>query len=121
MEKSGRIALAARERILALEPRGKGILACTIRSSAEVRKAAEIFDSIGNAKPDSDMISIAEKIIRQKAGPFDPGEFVDRYEDALRKLIADKRKGHKAKARSASRSRAPRKRASSRARTRKAG
>ncbi|MGH7101293.1 MAG: Ku protein [Acetobacteraceae bacterium] len=102
MEKSGQIALgrivlATRERILALEPRGKGILAYTIRSDAEVRKADEIFDPIGNAKPDPDMISIAEKIIKQKEGPFDPGEFVDRYEESLKKLIADKQKGHKVK------------------------
>src|ERR1700756_1611943 len=67
MEKSGQIALgrivlATRERILALEPRGKGILASTIRSNAEVRKPDEIFDSIANAKPDPEMIAIAEKI-----------------------------------------------------------
>jgi DNA end-binding protein Ku len=41
------------------------------------------------------MISIAEKIIEQKEGPFDPTEFVDRYEEALKALIADKQKGHK--------------------------
>ena len=101
MEKSGQIALgrivlATRERILALEPRGKGILAYTIRSDAEVRKPDEIFDSIANAKPDPEMIAIAEKIIdQQREGPFDPSQFVDRYEQALKTLIADKQKGRK--------------------------
>ena len=100
MEKSGQIALgrivlATRERILALEPRGKGILASTIRSDAEVRKPDEIFDSIANAKPDPEMIAIAEKIIEQREGPFDPSQFVDRYEQALKTLIADKQKGRK--------------------------
>jgi DNA end-binding protein Ku len=100
MEKSGQIALgrivlATRERILALEPRGKGILAYTIRSDAEVRKPDEIFDSIANAKPDPEMIAIAEKIIDQREGPFDPSQFVDRYEQALKTLIADKQKGRK--------------------------
>lgn len=100
MEKSGQIALgrivlATRERILALEPRGKGILAYTIRSDAEVRKPDEIFDSIANAKPDPEMIDIAEKIIEQREGPFDPSQFVDRYEQALKTLIADKQKGRK--------------------------
>jgi DNA end-binding protein Ku len=90
----GRIVMATRERILALEPRGKGILAYTIRSDAEVRKPDEIFAAISDAKPDPAMISIAEKIIEQKQGPFDPARFVDRYEDALKQLIADKRKGH---------------------------
>jgi DNA end-binding protein Ku len=100
MEKSGQIALgrivlATRERILALEPRGKGILASTIRSDAEIRKPDEIFDSITNTKPDPEMIDIAEKIIEQREGPFDPSQFVDRYEQALKTLIADKQKGRK--------------------------
>ncbi len=100
MEKSGKIALgrivlATRERILALEPYGRGILAYTIRSDAEVRKPDEIFGSISSAKPDPAMIAIAEKIIEQQEGPFDPSQFVDRYEEALKQLIADKQKGHK--------------------------
>jgi DNA end-binding protein Ku len=100
MEKSGQIALgrivlATRERILALEPRGKGILAYTIRSDAEVRKPDEIFGPIADSKPDPEMIAIAEKIIDQREGPFDPSQFVDRYETALKKLIADKQKGRK--------------------------
>ncbi len=100
LEKSGQIALgrivmATRERILALEPRGKGILAYTLRSDAEVRQSDEIFAGISDAKPDPAMISIAEKIIEQQEGPFDPSQFVDRYEQALKALIEDKQKGHK--------------------------
>ena len=100
MEQSGQIALArvvigTRERILALEPRGKGILAYTIRSESEVRDPAEIFDGISDTTADPAMISIAEKIIEQKEGPFDPSRFVDRYEEALKALIEDKKKGHK--------------------------
>ena len=100
MEKSGQIALGrvvigTRERILALEPRGKGILAYTIRTDAEVRKPDEIFAGINDKAADPEMISIAEKIIEQKEGPFDPGQFVDRYEEALKALIDDKKKGHK--------------------------
>src|SRR6201996_1390760 len=100
MEKSGQIALGrvvigTRERILALEPRGKGILAYTIRTDAEVRKPEEIFASISDKAADPAMISIAEKIIEQQEGPFDPSQFVDRYEEALKALIEDKKKGHK--------------------------
>jgi DNA end-binding protein Ku len=100
MEKSGQIALGrvvigTRERILALEPRGKGILAYTIRTDAEVRKPEEIFKDIDDAKADPAMIAIAEKIIEQQEGPFDPSQFVDRYEEALKALIAEKQKGHK--------------------------
>ena len=100
MEKSGQIALGrvvigTRERILALEPRGKGILAYTIRTDAEVRKPDEIFEGISDKAADPAMISIAEKIIEQQEGPFDPSQFVDRYEEALKALIEDKKKGHK--------------------------
>jgi len=100
MEKSGRIALgrivmATRERILALEPRGNGILAYTIRTDAEVRKADEIFGTISSADADPAMIAIAERIIEQQEGKFDPSGFVDRYEEALKALIEDKTKGHK--------------------------
>lgn len=100
LEKSGQIALgrvvmSTRERIVALEPRGKGILAYTIRSDAEVRQPDEIFAGISEAEPDPAMISIAERIIEQQEGPFDPSQFVDRYEEALKALIEDKRKGHK--------------------------
>lgn len=100
MEKSGQIALGrvvigTRERILALEPRGKGILAYTIRTDAEVRKPDEIFSGISDKGADPAMIAIAEKIIEQQEGPFDPSQFVDRYEEALKALIEDKKKGHK--------------------------
>ncbi len=100
MEKSGQIALgrivmATRERILALEPRGNGILATTIRTDAEVRKAEEIFGAISDTPADPAMIAIAKTIIEQQAGAFDPSLFVDRYETALTALIEDKAKGHK--------------------------
>jgi DNA end-binding protein Ku len=100
MEKSGQIALGrvvigTRERILALEPRDKGILAYTIRTDAEVRKPDEVFGGITDKAADPQMIAIAEKIIEQQEGPFDPSQFVDRYEEALKQLIEDKKKGHK--------------------------
>ncbi|MFO1113349.1 MAG: Ku protein [Rhodospirillales bacterium] len=92
----GRVVLSTRERLLALEPRGKGILATSLRTDDEVRKSDGIFGAVSDATPDPAMISIAEKIIQQKAGPFDPGQFVDRYEEALKALIAEKQKGHNA-------------------------
>lgn len=100
MERSGQIALgrvvmSTRERLLALEPRGKGILAYTLRTDAEVRKEDEIFGAISDKAPDKAMIAIAEKIIEQQEGPFDPSQFVDRYEEALKDLIKAKQKGHK--------------------------
>ena len=91
----GRVVLSTRERLLALEPRGKGLLATSLRTRDEVRDADEVFASITAAKPDANMIAIAEKIIEQKKSAFDPAQFKDRYEEALRALIDGKLKGHK--------------------------
>jgi DNA end-binding protein Ku len=100
MERSGQVALgrvvmSQRERLVALEPRGKGIIATVLRSHDEVRNMDEFFSEIPDVKADKEMIAIAEKIIAQKQAEFDPNEFVDRYEDALRDLIAEKQKGHR--------------------------
>ena len=39
------------------------------------------------------MLQIAEQIVAQQSGDFEPSEFRDRYEDALHALIEEKRKG----------------------------
>lgn len=91
----GRVVLSTRERLLALEPRGKGILAYSLRTRGEVRREAEVFGAISDAAPDPAMIDIARRIIEQQAGPFEPDQFVDRYEGALKALIASKQKGQK--------------------------
>ena len=89
----GRVVMHQRERLLAIEPRDKGMVAWSLRSHDEVRDAAEFFDDIPDRKPDAQMIAIAEKIIEQQEGPFDPSQFNDRYEDALRALIKEKQGG----------------------------
>jgi DNA end-binding protein Ku len=89
----GRVVLSTRERLLALEPRGKGILAWSLRTRGEVRDAADVFASISDQAADPAMIEIARRIIAQQAGPFEPDLFIDRYEEALKALIAAKRKG----------------------------
>ena len=99
MEKAGKIALGRlvmhqRERLMALEPRDRGIVAWSLRSNNEVRDADDVFSHIPALKPSAAMVEIAEKIIGQQEGPFDPSQFNDRYEDALRALIAEKQKGH---------------------------
>jgi len=88
----GRLVMHQRERICALEPRDGGILLTTLRSHDEIRSSAEIFDR-NLPKPDSRMLEIAEKIVEQLEAEFDPSEFKDRYEDALRALIERKKKG----------------------------
>ncbi len=89
----GRIVISTRERLLALEPRGRGIIAYTLHAGNEVRDAEEAFAAIKPMKVDPAMVAIAAKIIEQKDGPFDPSTFTDRYETALKAMIAAKTKG----------------------------
>jgi DNA end-binding protein Ku len=89
----GRLVMHQRERLMALEPRDKGIVVFSLRSNREVRAASDYFDQIPATKPNPQMIDIATRIIEQQEGPFDPSQFNDRYEDALRALIKEKEKG----------------------------
>jgi DNA end-binding protein Ku len=91
----GRVVMSTRERLVALEPRGKGIVAYTLRTADEVADVEAAFKDIPAAKADPGMVGIALKIIEQKEAAFDPAKFVDRYEEALKALIAEKQKGQK--------------------------
>ena len=88
----GRLVMSTRERICAIEIEDDGLLLTTLRTAEEVRDMSEL-PAPPLPKPDAQMLAIAEKIVDQQTGKFDPAEFVDRYEDALRALIEDKRKG----------------------------
>jgi DNA end-binding protein Ku len=91
----GRVVMHTRERLVALEPRGKGIIVYTLRMGDEVIPAKDAFAGIPATRPDREMIAIARKIIEQREGDFEPDKFEDRYENALRDLIRRKQKGEK--------------------------
>jgi len=89
----GRVVTHRRERLLMLRSRGKGILATALRYKDEVRDQDDYFDDVPDVKVPADMVKLAEHILEQKKGHFDPGKFEDRYEDALQALIKAKRAG----------------------------
>ncbi len=89
----GCLVLRGKERQVALEVRGKGLVAYTLRSHDEVRDAEDYFDDIPTVKADTDMVEIAARIIAQKDADFDPTKFRDRYDEALKEMIEAKRKG----------------------------
>jgi DNA end-binding protein Ku len=91
----GRVVMHTRERLVALEPRDKGIVLYTLRMGDEVISAKKAFADIPASRPDKQMIEIARKIIEQREGDFEPDKFEDRYENALRDLIRRKQKGEK--------------------------
>jgi len=93
----GRVVMHRRERLLMLQPRGKGLAATALRYKPEVRKEDAYFDEIPTVKVPTDMLQLAEHILEQKKGHFDPDKFEDRYEDALSTLIKAKRASAKKK------------------------
>jgi len=88
----GRVVFTSREHIIALEPRGKGMMGITIRYPYEVRDEKDYFEDIPNEKVTSEMLDLAAHIVKTKQGHFQPEKFEDRYEEALKDLI--KRKSH---------------------------
>jgi DNA end-binding protein Ku len=88
----GRLVMSTRERICAIEVEQDALLLTTLRTAEEVR-SIDAVDPGALPKPDPRMLDIAKKIIEQQAGAFEPSAFRDRYEDALRALIEEKKKG----------------------------
>jgi DNA end-binding protein Ku len=68
----------------------------TLRPAEEVRADTAYFAEISESKPDEEMVDLALHIIEQKSGHFDPKEAaVERYQEALRRLVEQKLKGEK--------------------------
>jgi len=88
-----RIVLSNRERLIALTCRDKGFLMMTLRTADEVRDSKDYFTDIKDEEPEEDMLDLAEKLIEQKSGKFDPSEFRDRYQEAVIEMVKAKVKG----------------------------
>ncbi len=88
-----RVVLFRRERILMIEPRGKGLMATTLRYDYEVRDDGAYFDEIEDTAVAPELVDLANHIIDTKNGHFEPERFKDRYQDAVVDLIRAKRAG----------------------------
>lgn len=88
-----RVVLYGRERILMLQPRGRGLMATTLRYAYEVRDDSTYFDDIPKVELPKEMLDLASHIIDTKKAKFDPSKFEDRYQDAVVELIKAKRAG----------------------------
>ena len=94
----GRVVFTSREHVIALEPRGKGLLGITLRYPYEIRKEDQYFDDIENEKIPKDMMELASHIVETKSGHFNPKKFEDHYEEALKELLKKKQAGEKIEA-----------------------
>ena len=91
----GRVVLTRREHVIALEPRGLGLLGLTLRYPYEVRDEAPYFEDIPELKLPKEMLDLATHIVDTRSGHFDPSKFEDRYENALIDLLKKKEAGEK--------------------------
>jgi DNA end-binding protein Ku len=88
-----RVVIAQRERVVALTLMEKGLVAHTLHEARDLNDAAAVFAHVPDAKPDAEMIKLAEQLISRQTGKYDPADFEDRYEKRLREVIEAKVKG----------------------------
>ena len=88
-----RVVMARRERIMMLEPFGKGIMGTTLHYTYEIRSDEAVFEEIPDLKLPEQMLGLAEEIIDRMTGKFEPDKFEDRYETAIVELIKSKQAG----------------------------
>ncbi|RHW18338.1 Ku protein [Sphingomonas gilva] len=88
----GQLAMRGREYVVSIKPCGRGMVLETLRYADEVRRAQGYFRDIGSTKPDAELLELATALIDKKTKPFDADAFKDRYVDALKALVAKKRK-----------------------------
>ena len=84
----GQLAMRGQEYVVAIKPCGRGLLMETLRYADELNKASSYF----REEPDADLLDLAATLIDKKSGKFDASEFHNRYIDALKGLIEEKRK-----------------------------
>lgn len=89
----GRVVMARRERMMMLEPFGKGIMGTTLHYPYEIRSDEAVFEEIPDMKLPEQMLGLAETIIDKMTGEFEPDKFEDRYENAMIELIRSKQAG----------------------------
>jgi DNA end-binding protein Ku len=88
-----RVVIARRERVMMLEPFGKGILGTALHYPYEIRSDEAVFEEIPEMKLPDQMVGLAETIIDKMSGDFEPDKFEDRYENAMIELIRSKQAG----------------------------
>jgi DNA end-binding protein Ku len=92
-----RIVMARRERIMMLEPFGKGLMGTTLHYPYEIRGEDSAFEDIPDMQLPAQMVGLAEEIIDRMSGKFEPEKFEDRYENAMIELIRSKQAGQPVK------------------------
>ncbi|HEX2148501.1 MAG TPA: Ku protein [Pseudorhizobium sp.] len=94
-----RLVMYRRERAVLLSPKDRGIVVWTLRYGDEVREAKEYFGNVSDEKPASQHLTMMKKLIEERTEEWTPSMADDPVQDRLLAIIADRKKGKKAKKR----------------------
>ncbi len=90
----GKIAFNGREHLIAItapsDDKLPGMIAYTLRYAEELRKPGSYFADIKKTAVEADQLSLAKELIKRKTAKFDPEQFTDQYEAALREMVEAK-------------------------------
>jgi len=84
----GKVALYGREYLVAIQPRGKGLVMHTLRHASEIRSMDaidELSDVTANVKPEE--MKLARQVIQNFEGELDMSEYRDEYQEELKRII----------------------------------
>jgi len=100
LERTGRVGIATvvirtRQHVAALYPQGNVLVLNTLRYHDEMRdpKDLDVPESLKAARVQPKEIDMAERLVEDMAGDFEPQEFKDTYREDLMKFIEDKAAG----------------------------
>lgn len=84
----GTVAFHGRDRLVAIEPRDRGLIMFTLRHEDDVRDIGKIpeLDAVP-AKAKTQEIALAKRVLAEYEGEIDFSKYRDTYEDALREMI----------------------------------
>jgi DNA end-binding protein Ku len=86
----GRVVMLGKEHLIALRVQDKGFTLSTLHYASEIRQAAPYFEEIRNGEVDKDQLALATQLVENNTAAFNPGQFTDRYEEALLEVIKAK-------------------------------
>lgn len=85
-----RVILSSRERPILVEPMGRGLRGIALRFAQDVRPEQDYFEAIPSLKLPSEMMKLAQHIIRTRKVDFDPAMLEDHYRTALVRILRNK-------------------------------
>jgi DNA end-binding protein Ku len=86
----GRVVMLGKEHLIALRVQDKGFTLSTLHYASEIRQAAPYFEEIRNGEVNKDQLALATQLVENNTAAFNPGQFTDRYEEALLEVIKAK-------------------------------